>query len=194
MTKMDYLNELEKHLKALPKADYQEAMDYFTEYFDDAGIENEQAVMLELGTPQEAARDIISNILDKKITETKKSPRTKLQILWITLLAICAAPIGFFLLLIILSILASMIITILCLIVAATLVAFALFLIGITFLWESLTLISSPFAVLAMGFGAGLTALGASILIAILVWLVIKLVYRLAAYLIRKLIERGKRS
>ena len=31
MTRTEYLAELEKYLKKLPRKDYQEAMDYFTE-------------------------------------------------------------------------------------------------------------------------------------------------------------------
>ena len=37
MTRTEYLAELEKYLKKLPRKDYQEAMDYFTEYFDEVG-------------------------------------------------------------------------------------------------------------------------------------------------------------
>ena len=48
MTRNDYLKQLDKHLKKLPQQDYQEAMDYFTEYFDEAGPENEAQVIQEL--------------------------------------------------------------------------------------------------------------------------------------------------
>ena len=47
MTRTDYLAALEKSLKTLPEADYKEAMDYFTEYFEDAGSENEALVIKE---------------------------------------------------------------------------------------------------------------------------------------------------
>ena len=39
MTKVDYLAKLDKYLRKLPKEDYQEAMDYFSEYFEEAGLE-----------------------------------------------------------------------------------------------------------------------------------------------------------
>ena len=55
MTKTDYLAALEKYLKTLPEADYKEAMDYFTEYFEEAGSENEAQVIEELGDPKDAA-------------------------------------------------------------------------------------------------------------------------------------------
>ena len=77
MTKVEYLAKLDWYLRKLPKDDYQEAMDYFREYFDESGPENEEAVIAELGTPKEAALDLISRLLDAKIidadaTETPK--------------------------------------------------------------------------------------------------------------------------
>ncbi|MGE9904538.1 DUF1700 domain-containing protein [Streptococcus alactolyticus] len=49
MTKVEYLAKLDWYLRKLPKDDYQEAMDYFREYFDESGPENEEAVIAELG-------------------------------------------------------------------------------------------------------------------------------------------------
>ena len=46
MTKETHLAELAHHLKKLPKDDYQNAMAYYTEYFDEAGPENEAQVTL----------------------------------------------------------------------------------------------------------------------------------------------------
>lgn len=84
MTKIDYLAKLDKYLRKLPKEDYQEAMDYFSEYFEEAGPENEAQVIAELGTPKEAARDIISRLLDEK-SSTKKR-HLKAEYLWFGLL------------------------------------------------------------------------------------------------------------
>ena len=96
MTKQAYLDQLRKYLKKLPAADYADAMEYFTEYFEEADEEQAQQLMRELGTPKEAARDLIQNLLDKKITEqaTSAAPKKKSHIFWIALLSICAAPIG----------------------------------------------------------------------------------------------------
>ena len=58
LTKEEYLAQLKKYLKRLPKEDYNNAMDYFTEYFEDAGPEGEAALIQELGTPKEAAYEM----------------------------------------------------------------------------------------------------------------------------------------
>lgn len=39
-------------------------MEYFTEYFEDTDNEGAKALMEELGTPKEAARDLMVNLLD----------------------------------------------------------------------------------------------------------------------------------
>lgn len=79
MTKVEYLAKLDKYLRKLPKEDYQEAMDYFSEYFEEAGPENEAQVIAELGTPKEAARDIISRLLDEKIIDQEKTPKSRVS-------------------------------------------------------------------------------------------------------------------
>lgn len=91
LTKEEYLAQLKKYLKRLPKEDYNNAMDYFTEYFEDAGPEGEAALIQELGTPKEAAYEILDNL----ITEKRKDPDTPIwKIIFLTFLSICAAPIG----------------------------------------------------------------------------------------------------
>ena len=66
MTRTEYLNQLETYLMKLPQADRIEAMDYFKELFDDAGPESEEELMASLGSPKEAAHDILTTLLDKK--------------------------------------------------------------------------------------------------------------------------------
>lgn len=104
MTSGEYLKQLEKYLRKLPQSDYEDAMEYFTEYFADAGPENEQAVIKELGTPKQAAAELMRNLLDKKVDEREamekeekqkeKKKTTGANVVWIAILALFAAPIG----------------------------------------------------------------------------------------------------
>ena len=59
MKKYEYLSELEKQLSALPEAERRDALNYYEEYFDAAGTDNEDATADELGDPAEAARKIL---------------------------------------------------------------------------------------------------------------------------------------
>ena len=57
MKKYEYLSELEKRLSALPADARRDALNYYEEYFDAAGPDNEDATAAELGDPAEAAAD-----------------------------------------------------------------------------------------------------------------------------------------
>lgn len=63
LTKDEYLDELSRYLRKLPQDDYDSAMAYFREYFEEAGPENEAQAMADLGTPKEAAAELLQNLL-----------------------------------------------------------------------------------------------------------------------------------
>ena len=67
MTRTEYMAQLEKYLKKLPHKEFQEAITFFNEYFDEAGPEKETTIMEELGSPKEAASELITNILNRHI-------------------------------------------------------------------------------------------------------------------------------
>jgi len=67
MTSTEYTAQLEEYLKKLPHKEFQEAITFFNEYFDEAGPEKETAIMEELGSPKEAASELITNILNRHI-------------------------------------------------------------------------------------------------------------------------------
>lgn len=67
------MEQLRKYLKRLPKEDYENAIEYFSEYFDEAGPENEQQVMKELGEPKEAARELLMNLLQESVGDGKEN-------------------------------------------------------------------------------------------------------------------------
>lgn len=65
MNRAEFLYILEKNLNALPADERNEAIRYYNELFDDAGIENEQKKISEFGDPKEISRQIlIENNID----------------------------------------------------------------------------------------------------------------------------------
>ena len=72
MSREEYLNQLHKYLRKLPRQDYEDAMEYFTEYFQETDEEGAEELMKELGTPKEAARELMANLLNKKIIRIMK--------------------------------------------------------------------------------------------------------------------------
>lgn len=193
MTRTEYLTQLDKYLKKLPQPDYQEAMDYFTEYFDEVGPEGEAAAMADLGSPKEAAHEIISNILDKQLsTETLIKNRKKT--LWIAILTIFAAPIGLpFLILLILFMLAVLAV-IICVILALAAVTFAAFLLGATIIWDSLPLLTESLSAFLLTFGGGVMAIGISCLVFLAIFYVVRFGISLLIHMGKFFIKKMKRG
>lgn len=191
LTKTEYLLRLQKYLKKLPKADYEDAMEYFTEYFEDTDDEGAKALMEELGTPKEAARDLMANLLDRKLTDAStnanifSAPAPEFtgtngavgcsvhttgrkmwkSILWISLLLLFAIPIGAPLLL-------SAAIVLLCLMICAVILdlcifiaAFSSYLIGGKLILRGLLALPLSLSGSAMIAGSGLLIIGLGILI-----------------------------
>ncbi len=167
MNRDKYLNELDRYLKRLPQRDYESAVSYFREYFEDAGEENEQQVMAELGTPKEAAAEVLRNLLSESQGELQRETGKRRRIgdnVKMAVLAVLAAPIG--VPLAVASI--AMIISIALLMVSAVVCVFALslslFCIGGKLLLRGLVAlpVSVPGALLLCGLG--ILAAGCSIL------------------------------
>ncbi|WP_297664591.1 DUF1700 domain-containing protein [uncultured Streptococcus sp.] len=164
MTRTEYLAQLEKYLKKLPAKDYQEAMDYFTEYFDEVGPEGEAAAIAELGSPKEAAHEIIINLLDKKIEEDSQeagSVKNSKQIVQIAILSILAAPLAIPLLILALTLIFTFFLLVSVLAFVMAVFTFAMLLLGASLIWDSLTLgMTTSIPAFALSLGMSLLALG----------------------------------
>ena len=87
------MTKLQKYLRKLPKQDYEDAIEYFNEYFSDTDKAGQQKLMEELGTPKQAAADLMYNLLDRKIQEqdvADEDSEKKQDKKGITLLAVLA--------------------------------------------------------------------------------------------------------
>ena len=58
MNKAEFLHQLEQLLSDVTPYERTEALNYYEEYFTDAGVENEQRILLELGSPWQVAQSI----------------------------------------------------------------------------------------------------------------------------------------
>ena len=63
MNKEEFLRELARLLQNIPDSERREALQYYEDYFNDAGLENEQTVLEELGTPRKVADTIKDGLL-----------------------------------------------------------------------------------------------------------------------------------
>lgn len=64
MNRADFMKNLAELLADVPLTEREEAIQYYNDYFDDAGEENEQSVIASLGTPQQLAETIKAGLAD----------------------------------------------------------------------------------------------------------------------------------
>lgn len=169
MTREKYMAQLKKHLRKLPSEDYEDAVDYFNEYFNETDAEGEQKLMRELGSPKKAAADLISNLLDKKIQEESECQKTPSRsTLRIAVLALLAAPVAGPLLAALLTVLLAAAITVLAVIFCVFVFAFCILIIGSKLLLRGIVAIPYSIPGGCMILGTGVFGIGAAILLCLL--------------------------
>ncbi len=160
MNKLEYMEQLKERLKRLPKKDFMLAVEYYEEYFADAGVENEAKAIEDLGSPQEAAEQIIRDMALSYSKEPVKNVARGFNSLWVVLLALCASPIALPLLfvgvVVIIVSVAVMWLLLLSLLMAGAGVA----LMGPLTIIAGFTVIAKSFPVFLTCFGTGLLAMG----------------------------------
>ena len=194
MTRTEYIAKLTKYLRKLPQKDYEEALEYFMEYFEEAGPENEARVIAELGTPKEAAHEVISRLLEEKIVEDKSSLRNKTAILWIAILAVLASPVALPILLFFLAMIMTLLMIIFAVIVTALALTFALLISRVYTFFTSFSLLSVSLASTLFGGGLGLLMFGGALLLLLISFEICKLIVKLITLLIKWLIKKGRKS
>lgn len=64
MSRVEFMRRLAELLADVSLAEREEAIQYYNDYFDDAGAENEQSVIASLGSPEELAKTIKAGLFD----------------------------------------------------------------------------------------------------------------------------------
>lgn len=99
MNKQQYIEQVHFYLKGMAPKDISDAIVYLDEYFEEAGVENEQKVIQELGTPQQYAQTIRADVISSSpppppSQNIKQSNKTTWQSISILILGIFALPIA----------------------------------------------------------------------------------------------------
>ena len=81
MNRQQFLEQLEAELSGLAPVERQEALKFYVEYLDEAGPENEAAVLAELGSPQKVAAIIRANLgLSDESAAPHETPKPSLTL------------------------------------------------------------------------------------------------------------------
>lgn len=146
MNKNEFLKELKRKLKNLPKSERDDAIRYYEEYFDYAQIEDDTDVLYELSKPSEIASQILAEHAIKGVDSKNKSIKNNISSIWFIILAIAVSPLAFPLAFpILITILVSIFVT---------------FILGFVFVVVCMSLITVGFTILIDGFSYAFSDLG----------------------------------
>ncbi len=211
MNRKEWMDELSKYLSRLPRADYEDSLNYFEECFDAVGVEGEAKLMQELGSPQDAALEILASLIELPAeyvsdsqgyaesvrevtlsTDGKVKPKrtSVFKVLFIAVLCVLAAPVGIPLTLGTLLGLFVIGVIAFSLLVAFVATGFGFLVAGGAMLIESLGMFASSIPTGLMFFGIALLMIA---LVLLSVWLVAGVItlvrfiaHKISAWVIRK--------
>ena len=163
MNREEYMKCLAQRLRRLPKEDFDKAMAYYEEYFDEAGPENELGAIEDLGTPEMAADEVIRGVALENAKEPPKSVKKGISAIWVGVLAVFAVPVAFPLALAAVLLILAVVFTIGVLIFSLVLTAFALAVSAIPCILVSIYLLFVSFADGVANLGVGFLGLGVGI-------------------------------
>lgn len=96
MNRREFIEALRKELSRLSEEEIEAAIEYYEEYFDEAGPENEQQVIADLGSPKKIAAQIKSEYGARILNEETENPpaKKKLSAAWWVILGVCSLPVS----------------------------------------------------------------------------------------------------
>lgn len=194
MTKTEYIEALKKQLRRLPKDDLQRALDYFEEYFADAGPEHEAQAIEDLGEPSVAADQIITTMALANSREPVKNVKKGVNAVRVGTLALFAIPIGLPLLLVVIAVILILLLAVFILLFAGLLAGVFLTATGPLCIIVSLTQLAADFPVFLCLIGMGLAFLGLGILIIYGMIVLTKRTLSGCARMFGRLIEKGGKA
>lgn len=187
MRKEEFLLQLRKMLKKLPPDEVNDALEYYEEYLDEAGPENEEAVIASLGSPGRVASQIMAQYAVKQMT-IDPSVKKGLSTIWIVLLAIFASPIAIPIAVAIAAIIVSLVVAIFSVILALGAAAVSIAAGGIASIFVGFCLIIQSLPTALFYIGCGLFLGGAGVIASFYVGLLSKKAFNGIAKLFSKLL------
>lgn len=163
----NYLNDVRKHLAGIPAEDVNDLLEYYEEYFYDAGMTDADAYT-KYGRPKKFAQFLRMNYLldqdDARLRETK--PKHRLQLVWVIVLGLFASPILLPLAIGAAAVIFGLLIAFLAIVFSVYVVVFSLIAAGLaSAIVGSFVLLENP-ATSFVAMGVGLAALGIGLVLA----------------------------
>lgn len=194
MNRAEYMAELQRRLQRLPAEEIKSVIMYYEEYFEDAGVENEQDIIQALGSPAAVAGHLIGEFAMKEPSNgTPPTTKKSMNAIWVALLAIFASPIALPIAIAFAAVILALVITLYAALFSLGVAGFALTLSGVATTIMSLVFIPSGIAVGFIGIGAGLVLFAIGLLLSMLTVLLFRMTFKGIAKLVGSfLIKKNK--
>lgn len=193
MNKEQFLLQLREELKRLPPDEVDSAMEYYEEYLEEAGPENEEATIAAWGSPAKIASRINAEYEMKQVV-ANKSNKKGLSAVWVVILAIFASPIAIPVAAALAVVVLSLALVVITLIAALGVVALSFAFSGLVCVAAGISMIASSFPTFLFFTGAGLFLAGAGIAMCPFIARVSKSGFLSIAKLFNKYLLRRKSS
>lgn len=172
MNRAQFMASLRAELAALPVEERETALKYYEEYFDDAGPENEQSVIAELGSPQQVAQKIKTELAANSAAAAagaSAKAKSGMPVWLLVIIAVFAIPVGFPLLMGLLGALIGILAGLFGIFIGILVSGIAVFISGITLIVAAIGLLAlEPLHGLLLG-GVGLILTGIGMLLTLLI-------------------------
>jgi uncharacterized membrane protein len=193
MNKEQFLLQLREELKRLPPDEADSAMEYYEEYLEEAGPENEAATIAAWGSPAKIASKISVEYEMKQVV-ANKSNKKGLSAIWVVVLAIFASPIAIPLAAALAAVVLALALVVITLIVTLGVVALSFAVSGLVGVVKGIGMITTSFPTFLLFTGVGLFLAGAGILMCPFIARVSKSGFLSIAKLFNKYLLRRKLS
>lgn len=192
MNKKAFMEELRHLLKHLPKDDREDALNYYYEYFEEMGADEEQDVTIQVGQPKDAAREILASCTEKHLDNQKKmgGMKNSAMVIWMIILGICASPIAIPFVLVVIAMFFVVLLMLAAVVLTVACAGLSLFLAG--FISLAAILWAGSFGQKMVCAGMGLIAIALGILLMIATVKLGELLVRGIAIVFKKVFIRRK--
>jgi len=170
------------------------AISYYNKYFDDAGVENEQKVIEELGSPTQIAARIKAESAVKELEQPAPSVKKGISAIWWVILAIFAAPIALPIAIACAAVAIGLVLAALGIIIALIVTVATVFGSGILIVIAGFAVIATSIPASIFTVGVGLAILGATILIGIFIVLAARGIFSGIAKLMNKQLQKKSKG
>ena len=128
MNKAEFIKELEKRLKYIPKEDREDAIEYYNELISDMELDEAADVTDRLGTPKDVAKTIVDECGQKaeQAYEEKKTVKGHATAVWLSVLGLLSLPLSLPLAIVVLALVFSLIVVIISVLLSLAVTALAL--------------------------------------------------------------------